>query len=184
MAVKKTSAAKAKTTKSKKVVAKKPATKKPVAKATVVKAPAAKPIENKIVKVRKPRKVKIASSSYELMLKKQAELDAYKKQAKIELKKQYEEKLKEAEELKAHYQKLFSENIGSAPKAGKAGANKVGKVSRGYTLDQIESFLSQKDSGGKIKIEGKNATGVARIKAAFEKSSSKDAKSILEFINK
>lgn len=184
MAVKKTSAVKAKTTKAKKALAKKPAVKKPMAKATVAKALAAKPIDEKVVKVRKPRKTKAAGSSYEMMLQKQTELDALKKQAKIELKKQYEEKLKEGEELKAHYQKLFGESIGSAPKALKGKGKKVGKVSRGYTLDQIESFLSQKDAGGKIKIDGKNATGVARIKAAYDKSPGKDAHSILEFINK
>jgi len=184
MAAKKTSASKAKTTKAKKPVAKKPVVKKPVAKATAAKAPAAKPIEEKVVKARKARKVKIASSSYEMMLKKQAELDAYKKQAKIELKKQYEEKLKEGEDLKANFQELVGESIGSAPRTPKAKGKKVGKGSRGYTLNQIESFLSQKDSGGKIKIEGKNATGVARIKAAYDKSAGKDAKSILEIINK
>jgi hypothetical protein len=189
MAIKKASAAKpknavAKKPAAKKTVAKKASAKKSVAKKPVAKVPAANPAEEQVVKVRKPRKVKGTGSSYEIMLKKQSELDAYKKQAKIELKKQYDEKLKGAEELKAHYQKLFGESIGSAPKAGKAGAKKAGKVSRGYTLEQIESFLSQVDAGGKIKIKGKNAAGVARIKAAYDKAPNKDAKSILDIINK
>jgi hypothetical protein len=173
----------AKSAKPKTAAANKPAVKKPDVKKPVAKIPAPKPEEEKVIKTRKPRKVKVAGSSYEIMLKKQAELDAYKKQAKIELKKQYDEKLKEGDELKAHYQKLFGESIGSAPKAQKGGAKKAGKPSRGFTLEQIESFLSQKDAGGKIKIEGKNATGVARIKAAYDKSSDKDAESILEIIN-
>jgi len=174
----------AKSAKPKAAAANKSAVKKPAADKPAAKVPSPKPEEEKAVKVRKPRKVKAAGSSYEIMLKKQAELDAYKKQAKIEIKKQYDEKLKEGEELKAHYQKLFGESIGSAPKAQKGGAQKAGKPSRGFTLEQIESFLSQKDAGGKIKIEGKNATGVARIKAAYDKSSEKDAESILEIINK
>jgi hypothetical protein len=180
----KPSALKAKGSKPKKVIAKKPAIKKPVAKKPVAKAPAAKSVEEKVIKVRKPRKAKGTGSSYEIMLRKQVELDAYKRQAKIELKKQYDEKLKEGEELKAHYQKLFGENIGSAPKAGKAGAQKLGKNSRGYTLDMVQSFLDQKDAGGTIKIEGKNATTVKRMQEAYNKAAVKDAESILEILKK
>ena len=155
MAVTNTSTAKTKKVVEKKVVAKKPVAKKPAAKKPVAKVPSAKPVAEQVVKARKTRKAKVSGSSYEIMLKKQAELDAYKKQAKIELKKQYDEKLKEAHELKAHYQKLFAENIDSAPKGRSVGAGKVGRSSRGYTLDQVQSFLDQKNAGGKIKINGK-----------------------------
>jgi hypothetical protein len=180
MAVKKVSA-KAKP----KTVAKKPIAKKPVARKAAPKAKAEKPIPvSPATKVRKPRKAKVASSSYETMLKKQAELDAYKKQAKIELKKQYDEKLKEAHELKAHYHKLFAENIDSAPKGRSVATKKAGRNSRGYALDQVQSFLDQKDAGGKIKIEGKNATTVKRMQDAYNEAKSKDAESILAILNK
>jgi hypothetical protein len=182
--------AKDKTTKPKAVTAKQPA---PKAKAKVAKKPVPKAVKKiaavpapKPIKVRKTRKAKNAISSYENLLKKESELEAAKKLAKNELRKEYDDFLNHADSIKDKYKKLFGESIESAPrKARKVGGRKsTGKPSRGYTLDQIESYINQKDSGGKIKIEGKNATGVARIKAAYDKSPNKDAKSILEFINK
>jgi hypothetical protein len=189
MAVTKAFTARAKTVKPKKAVAKKPAARKPATKKSVVKkpsakAPASKPIEEKVVKIRKPRKAKVLVSSYETMLRKQAELDAYKKQAKIELKKQYDEKLKEASELKVHYHKLFSENIDSAPKGRSAGVKKAASRARGYSLEQVQSFLDQKTAGGKIKIAGKNATSIKRMQKAFDQSKDKDAESVLAVLNK
>jgi hypothetical protein len=182
--------AKGTTSKPKAVAVKKPA---PKAKAKVAKKPAPKAVKKitaapapKPVKVRKTRKAKNAISSYENLLKKESELETAKKLAKNELRKEYDAFLNQADSIKDKYKKLFGESIESAPrKTRKVGGRKsTGKAKRGYTLEQIESFLSQKDSGGKIKIEGKNATGVARIKAAFDKSPNKDAKAILEFINK
>jgi hypothetical protein len=191
------STAKAKVSKPKKVTIKKPVSKpkpkttakKPISK---VKPKAIKEVVSALapetVKVRKIRKAQDALSSYENLLKKQDELEAAKKLAKNELRKEFDSFLKKADSVKNKYKKLFGETIESTPRrARKGGARKTtrkGKAKKGYTLEQIESFLSQKDSGGKIKIEGKNVAGIARIKAAYEKSSSKDAKSIFDFLNK
>jgi hypothetical protein len=177
MAVKKVAKAnpaKAKSPKSKSTA------KKPAAKAEKAQAP----VETKPVKVRKARKAKDALSSYANLLKKEKELADAKKLAQSELRQQYEGFLKDAEKVKEQYKKLFGESIDSAPKGRKIGAKKTGSKPRGFSLDQIESFLNQVDNGGKIKIEGKNATGIARIKAAYEKSPNKDAESILAFLNK
>jgi hypothetical protein len=189
------STAKVKIPKSKKITAKKPvakakpkaATKKPISKA---KPKAVKKVtpetKAKTPKATRARKPKSALSSYANLLKKENELEAIRKLAKNELRKEYDGFLKKADAVKEQYKELFHEAIESAPrKIRRVGGRKsTGKAKRGYTLEQIESYLSQKDSGRKIKIEGKNVTGVARIKAAYEKSPSKDAKSILELINK
>ena len=157
--------------------------KKPVKKpAAPKKAPAVKPVVAE-AKVRKPRKPKSdLGSSFEIMLKKQAELDAYKKQAKIDLKKQYDDKLKEAEALKAQYEKLFGEKLDAPAKVQKVRAKRA--PAKGFTLSQVESYLEQLAAGGKIKIAGKNAKTVAKMKDAYDKATTKDAKSILELLNK
>jgi hypothetical protein len=189
------STAKGKVAKPKKVIAKKPVVKakpkdvnkklsskaKPKAAKKVAPAP-----EAKTFKVTRARKAKSALSSYANLLKKENELEAARKLAKNELRKEYDGFLKKADSVKGKYKELFHEPIESAPgKNRKVGGRKsTGKAKRGYSLEQIKSFLSQKDNGGKIKIEGKNATGLARIKAAYDESPSKDAKSILDFINK
>jgi hypothetical protein len=51
-------------------------------------------------------------------------------------------------------------------------------------LDQVQSFIDQFNEGGKISIPGKNAITIARIKDAYNKSSAKDAESILEVLSK
>jgi hypothetical protein len=189
------SMAKVKVAKAKKVTAKKPIFKSKPKVASGKTTSTAKPKAGKkvspvptvkTVKVTRARRTKSALSSYANLLKKESELEAARKHAKNELRKEYDGFLKKADSVKGKYKELFHEPIESAPrKARKAGGGKsTGKAKRGYTLEQIESFLSQVDAGGKIKVDGKNATGVARIKAAFDKSTSKDAKAILDFINK
>jgi hypothetical protein len=186
---------KAKVAKPKKATAKKPIFKAKPKAASGKTTSTAKPKAGKkvspvpavrTVKVTRARKPKSALSSYANLLKKESKLEAARKYAKNELRKEYDDSLKKADSVKGKYKELFHESIESAPrKARKAGGGKsTGKAKRGYTLDQIDSFLSQVDAGGKIKIDGKNATGVARIKAAYDKSPSKDAKSILVFLTK
>lgn len=157
--------------------------KKPVKKpAAPKKAPVVKPVVAE-AKVRKPRKAKSdLGSSFEIMLKKQAELDAYKKQAKIDLKKKYDDKVKEAESLKAQYEKLFGEKLDAPAKVQKVKAKRA--PAKGFTLSQVESYLEQLAAGGKIKIAGKNAKTVAKMKDAYDKAATKDAKSILELLTK
>jgi hypothetical protein len=79
---------------------------------------------------------------------------------------------------------LFNENIDSAPKGRHVGVKKASSKLRGYTNDQIQSFLDKKDAGSKIKIEGKNETSIKRIQKAFDQSRDKDAKSVLAELNK
>jgi hypothetical protein len=169
--------AKPKTAKTK-VAAKKPA---PKAKAKVeVKKP-----EAKVVKQRRPRKVKDALSNYATLLKKQAEIEAIKRQAKAELKKHYDSKIREADAIRAQYKELFGEAMDSTPRIARKGKVRKGAVkARGYTLSQVQSYLDQRDSGKAIKVEGKNATGIKRIKEAYEKADPKDAKTILAILSK
>jgi hypothetical protein len=140
-------------------------------------------------KGRKPRKVNVGSFSE--LLKKQAEIEAIKKRAKTELKELYEDKLKEADAIKKQYSELFREQIESAPAkrgrkvAAKVSGEKPKAKSRGFTVEQVGSFIQQKESGldvAKIKIAGKNITGVKRIDAAYEKANEKDAKSVLQLL--
>lgn len=156
---------------------------KPQKPAPTAQASEAEPTE---IKTRKSRKNGIAS--YAELLKKQAEFESIKKKAKGELRKQYDAKIAEADEIKKRYSDLFGEPIDSAPRKekGKKTAAPARKTRpRGFSLEQIESFIEQKDSGidlGKIKIAGKNITGVKKIDAAYEKAEDKDAKAILELL--
>jgi hypothetical protein len=144
--------------------------------------------EEPTVKVRKPRKAKVGS--FAELVKKQAEIEAIKKRAKTELKELYEDKLKEADAIKRQYSELFREQIESAPAnkrgrkaAAKASGGKPQVRSRGFTVEQVESFIQQKESGlnvAKIKVAGKNITGVKRIDAAYEKADEKDAESVFQ----
>lgn len=151
---------------------------KPAPKALEAKAP----VEVKVKKARGPnKKAKGSLAAYENLLKHEAELEKARKAAKSELKGEYDNFLKEADEIKVKYQKLFNESIGSAPKAkGKSAGAK--KTKSGYTLDQVQAYIDQFASGGKIKIPGKNATGIKRIKDAFDKAKDKDAESMLELL--
>jgi hypothetical protein len=189
--------------------AKKAAKPKSPAKPKVVKAkPAAKP-KTKVVKaapkakvaekspdvkapvpakVRKTRgankKAKGSLVAYENLLKHEAELEKARKAAKSELKSEYDGFLKQADEIKAKYQKLFGESIGSIPKTkGKkkiSGAKKNGWKT--FTLDQVQSFIDQTNEGKPVKIAGKNSIGVAKIRAAYDKAKVKDAESVLELL--
>lgn len=136
----------------------------------------------KIEEAKKPRKARKAKSSFTEMLKKQSELDVIKKAAKAELKKDYDAKIKEADDINTQYKKLFDEDIKSAPSKG---GNKKGSAkNKKLTLDQVQSFIDQFNEGGKISIPGKNAITIARIKEAYNKSSAKDAESVLEVLSK
>jgi hypothetical protein len=158
--------AKAKATK----LAPKAGAKKPGAKASVAETKAKPPRAY----TRKPK------GAFADFLKKQAELEKAKKDAKAGLRKQYDDLLEESDKIKANYKKLFNESIESAPKLRGAGVKKT--PSRGYTLEQVKLFIEQADNGEKVKIPGKNATGIARIKAAYAKAKSKDAESIFALL--
>ena len=120
--------------------------------------------------------------AYENLLKHEAGLEKARKAAKAELKSEYDGFIKQADEIKVKYQKLFNENIGSAPKAkGKTtGAKKNGWKT--FTLDQVQTFIDQTNNGEKIKIPGKNAIGVKKIQAAYDKAKNKDAETVLELL--
>ena len=150
---------------------------KSAGKKTVAKAPVAETKEKKTRAYnRKPK------GSFADLLKKQVELEKAKNGAKVDLKRQYENLLKESEQIRAHYKKLFNESIESAPKVRGAGAKKA--PSRGYTLEQVKLFIEQTENGGTIKIPGKNSTGIKRINAAYVKAKNKDAESVLALLNK
>jgi hypothetical protein len=160
------------------------------AKATVAKAkPKAKTSVSKkqpvakVEEVKKPRKTRKAKSSFDELLKKQSELNVIKKAAKIELKKDYDAKMKEADDIKNQYKDLFDEDIKSAPSKSN-GAKQGSAKNKKLTLDQVQSFIDQFNEGGKITITGKNAITVARIKEAYDKSLAKDAESVLQVLNK
>jgi hypothetical protein len=193
MAIKKqskASMAKPKTAKSIKV---KP-TPKPAAKKTKpVSAPVAEPSPKaeKPAKVYKPRKAASGLSSYADLLKKQSELETIKKQAKAELRKAYEDKVKEADGIKKQYSSLFDESIDSLPKIKKArqvgvkrGAAKKGAAAP-YTAAEIDSFIEQKEQGidaQKIKLSGRRIKSIRKIDEAYERSDAKDADSLLELL--
>jgi len=161
-----------------KLVKAKPAS-KPKAKAAP-KAGATKP-ETAIMKVRKARGPnKKTKGSFAELQKIQAQYEEAKKGAKSELKHQYDGLVKEAEKIKAQYKELFNESIESAPKEkGKASKKATGK---GFTLDQIQSFIDQTSEGKAVRIPGKNAISIAKIKAAYDKSKDKDAESVHEML--
>ena len=162
---------------------------KPVAKAKVAKAApkavakktvAGAPVAVKVKKVRGPNRVKARGSFAELQ-KIQAQYEEAKKDVRADLKKQYEKLTKEADALKAQYKGLFNENIESAPKS--RGAGKTQKsAGKGFTLDQIQTFIDQTSEGKTVKIPGKNAISIAKIKAAYDKSKNKDAESVHELL--
>lgn len=112
------------------------------------------------------------------LLKKQSELEKIKKGAKDDLRKQYKHHIAESEKIRTQYQTLFNEVLIASVK-GKKTSNAKKALSRGYTLEQVKMFIEQVEKGGKVKIPGKNARGIARIKAAYEKSRGKDAMSVL-----
>jgi hypothetical protein len=153
--------------------------KKPEVKAPIAEKPAKKTRSYS----RKPKGSLVA---YENLLKHEAELEKARKAAKTELKGEYEKFLKEADEVKTKYQKLFNESISSAPKdkanvkAKPTGAKKNGWKS--FSLDQVQSFIDQTSEGTKVKIPGKNAIGVKKIQEAYDKATNKDAESVLELL--
>jgi hypothetical protein len=158
-------------------------------KASPVKAPKAiKPEVKAVAKavVRKARSPQKAKGSFADLIKKQAELEEVKKEAKAELKKQYDSLLKEAESIKGQYKGLFDESIESAPKprggrARKAGGRVPGVVP--FTLEEVKSFVGQKEAGmDKIKIQHRRPKSVARMEDAYRRS--EDAEEILRILNK
>jgi hypothetical protein len=144
--------------------------KTPIVKAPVVEAKAKKTRAY----TRKPK------GTFADLLKKQAELEKMKKGAKSDLKKQYDNLLKEADSIKSHYKNVFNESIESAPKARGAGVKKA--PSKGYSLEQVKLFIEQTEKGETVKIPGRNAAGIAKIKAAYEKAENKDVESVHELL--
>jgi len=148
---------------------------KPAAKAPEVKAPVA----------RKTRAyTRRAKGSFAELLKKQGELEAIKKGAKADLKKQYDSLVKEADSIKAQYKGLFNESIESAPKVRDARAKKAtGKVVglRPFSLSEIKEFVKQKKQGRAVKISGRRPKSIARMEDAYRHS--EDAKDILKMLN-
>lgn len=140
-------------------------------------------VEKAVKKARSyTRKPKGSLGAYENLLKHEAELERARKAAKAELKGEYDKFLKEADEVKSKYQKLFNESISSAPKAKAQPARAKNNGRRSFSLDQIQSFIDQTAEGAKVKIPGKNAIGIKKIKEAFDKSTNKDAESVLELL--
>jgi hypothetical protein len=155
-------------------IAKAPKVAKPVVKATV---------EVKVKKTRGPRKAK---GTFADLLKKQAELEEIKKGAKVELKKEYDGFLKEADKVKAQYKELFSESIESLPKARGTGSKKTaGKILglKPFTLKEVEDFVEQKQQGiSEIKVQGRRPKSISRLEDAYRHS--EDAEEILKLLNK
>jgi histone H1/5 len=177
-----------------KVVTAKPASKPKVAAKPKAKAPSKpapkvqtkKPVAKAPVAIKKAKKTraytKKPKGTFADLIKKQAELEEIKKGAKADLKKQYENHLKEAEKVKVQYKELFAENL-DAP--SKARAKATGKKKNGwktFTLDQVQSFIDQTTEGKPVKIPGKNAIGVKKIQAAYDKAKNKDAESVLALL--
>jgi len=156
----------------------------PKSKAKVAKAPAKKAAAKKleiaapaIAKTRKTRgSNKKAKGSFADLQKIQAQYEEAKKGAKADLKKHYEDLKKESEKIRAQYKELFNEAIESAPRTKGSVAKK--SSGKGFTLDQVQSYIDQLATGGKIKIPGKNAIGVGRIRAAYDRARNKDAESV------
>ena len=115
------------------------------------------------------------------LLKTRAEFEEIKKNATDDLRKKYYIHISESEKNRTQYQALFSEVL-IASVTGKAASSAKKTSRRGYTLEQVKMFLEQTKKGGEVKIPGKNTAGVARIKAAYEKSRGKDAKSALSLL--
>lgn len=175
--------AKPKTPAKPKVAITKQVAKGKVAKATpkaVAKKPvAASPVAVKVRRIRGPNKK--AKGSFAELQKIQAQYEEAKKGAKADLKKQYDRLIKEAEAIRVQYKGLFSESIESIPRARQAGSKKK-TAGKGFTLDQIQSFIDQTSEGKTVKIPGKNAISIAKIKAAYDKSKNKDAESVHEML--
>jgi len=151
-------------------IAPKVAVKKPEVKATTVAL--------KVRKVRGPNKK--AKGSFAELQKIQAQFEEAKKGAKADLKKQYDRLIKEADAIKVQYKELFNEGIESAQRAKGTGTKKT--AGKGFTLDQIQTFIDLTEEGKPVKIPGKNAISIAKIKAAYEKSKDKDAESLHELL--
>jgi hypothetical protein len=142
--------AKSKSISKPKIVKAKPAA-KPKAKATSKSA--AKPVVFKAPEVKAPVAKKTRAytrkpkGSFADLIKKQAELEEIKKGAKADLRKQYENHLKEADKVKAQYQELFHELLLASVKGKSVVPRKSAKG--GYTLDQVQAYIDQSSNGGK-----------------------------------
>jgi hypothetical protein len=139
------------------------------------------PVILKVKKARGPNKK--AKGSFAELIKIQNQYEEAKRGAKSELRKEYDNLIKDSEKIKAQYKELFGEVIEGAPKAkGKtAAANRSGK--KAFTLDQVQSYIDQTAQGKKVKIPGKNAVGVEKIKTAYDRAKEKDAESVLALLN-
>jgi len=127
-----------------------------------------------------------AKGSFAELIKKQAELEEIKKGAKADLKKQYDDLLKDAAKVGDQYKLLFGDSIASAPKAkAAAGAKKAaGKLpgAQAFSRKEVDDFIDQKKAGAEVKIDGRRLKSIARMEAAYNES--QDADEILRILNK
>ena len=169
-------AVKARQAKDDKIVAKPKA--KPLAKRSVGQAPLA---EGKARKTRGPNKTK---GTFADLLKIQTRFEIAKKDAKADLKKQYESLIEEAEKIKSQYVELFSESIESAPKAKTTGVKKAKAKAAGaksFTLKEIGDFIEQKKAGLPIKLAGRRAKSIEKMELAYKKT--EEPEEILKALN-
>jgi hypothetical protein len=159
---------------------------KPAPKAAPKKPKAAAPVA--VVKVRTTRgPKKHTKGSFADLLKKQAELEGIKEKAKKDLKRDYGIYLNKAEDIAEEYRKIFSEEIGAAPKIKASGEKKAtGTKTAGmkpYSLSEVASFVEQKRLGrAKIKVSGRRPKSIAKMEDAFKQS--EEADEILKILNR
>jgi len=114
-----------------------------------------------------------------------AKLEKMEAEAKEEQKNLYLKKLAETEAIATKYKELFGEELTfrGKPKKAKAGAQeKTWKPQQPISLDEINSFLTQKKEGKKITLKGRRDASIKKIEEAYEVSDTKDAESILALL--
>jgi hypothetical protein len=132
-------------------------------------------------KARKPRAYsRKGKGSFAELLKKQAELEEIKKGAKADLRKQYEDLIKESEKINDQYRELFNEAIGPAPKARTLKIKKT-PAQKIITKKEVEDFIDQKASGITSKNKGRKPKSLARMEVAFKET--QDADGMLKILN-
>jgi hypothetical protein len=134
---------------------------------------------------RKPRAYsRKGKGSFAELLKKQAELEEIKKGAKADLRKQYEDLIKESEKINDQYRELFNEAIGPAPQARTVKIKKTPRkapAKKIITKQEVEDFIDQKASGITSKNKGRKPKSLARMEVAFKET--QDADEMLKILN-
>jgi hypothetical protein len=154
-----------------------------MAKPETIKVPKVRVARGKAKQARGPKAR--ARGGFAELIRIQSQYEEAKKGAKADLKREYEDLIKEADRIKAQYKGLFDESIESAPKAKAARAPKApGKVQglKPFTMKEVENFIDQKKTGAAIKIKGRRAKSIARMQEAYGES--EDADDILKLLNK